>query len=111
MKKQFLLLCIAVAAISLISCNSSMRRDVKRLTHKTEQCFSMVNGDTLDEGMRDEFNSCYEELESLMDKYDKKYKEATKSNEFSQLYIEEIRKSNMSDEVKNMFEQIYAINL
>ena len=111
MKKKLSIALISLSFIILSSCNSSMQRDVKRLAHKTEQCFSMIDGASIDDTKKDEFESCYEGMEKLMDKYDKKYHDEKKSVEFSKLFLEEIRKSDVPDDVKNMIEEIYAINL
>ena len=47
-------------------------------------------------------------MEVLMDKFDKKYKKEKNSKKFSQLYLEEIRNSDLNEDVKQTFEEIYA---
>ena len=47
-------------------------------------------------------------MEQLMNKLDKKYKNEKSSKRFSELYLEEIRKSKLNDDVKQTFEEIYA---
>ena len=37
MKKTLSAICIVVVIMTLSACKTNMRRDVKRLTHKTEQ--------------------------------------------------------------------------
>ena len=40
--------------------------------------------------------------------FDKKYKNEKNSAQFSKLFMEEIRKSNLSPDAKQTFEEIYA---
>lgn len=108
MKKILTLLCISVLLTTLTSCKTNMRRDAKLLAHKTEQCFSLVGEDGPNAENIDKFNECYGEMEVLMDKFDKKYKKEKNSKKFSQLYLEEIRNSDLSEDVKQTFEEIYA---
>lgn len=108
MKKILTLLCISVLLTTLSSCKTNMRRDAKLLAHKTEQCFSLVGEDGPNAENIDKFNECYGEMEVLMDKFDKKYKKEKNSKKFSQLYLEEIRNSDLSEDVKQTFEEIYA---
>lgn len=108
MKKILTLLCISVLLTTLTSCKTNMRRDAKLLAHKTEQCFSLVGEDGPNAENIDKFNECYGEMEVLMDKFDKKYKKEKSSKKFSQLYLEEIRNSDLNDDVKQTFEEIYA---
>lgn len=108
MKKILTLLCISVLLTTLTSCKTNMRRDAKLLAHKTEQCFSLVGEDGPNAENIDKFNECYGEMEVLMDKFDKKYKKEKSSKKFSQLYLEEIRNSDLNEDVKQTFEEIYA---
>lgn len=108
MKKILTLLCITVLLTTLTSCKTNMRRDAKLLAHKTEQCFSLVGEDGPNAENIDKFNECYGEMEVLMDKFDKKYKKEKSSKKFSQLYLEEIRNSDLNEDVKQTFEEIYA---
>lgn len=108
MKKILTLLCISVLLTTLTSCKTNMRRDAKLLAHKTEQCFSLVGEDGPNAENIDKFNECYGEMEVLMDKFDKKYKKEKNSKKFSQLYLEEIRNSDLNEDVKQTFEEIYA---
>lgn len=108
MKKILTLLCITVLLTTLTSCKTNMRRDAKLLAHKTEQCFSLVGEDGPNAENIDKFNECYGEMEVLMDKFDKKYKKEKNSKKFSQLYLEEIRNSDLNEDVKQTFEEIYA---
>ena len=110
MKKTLSTICIVVVIMTLSACKTNMRRDVKRLTHKTEQCYSIVEGKEVDAEILDKFNSCYTELEELMNEYDKKYSDEKSSKAFSAMFIEEVRKSNMSDETKQMFENVYSLS-
>ncbi len=110
MKKALSLLALVAVITMLSSCKTNMRRDAKLLAHKTEQCFSLI--DTTDPNPDSEsiekFNECYEDMESMMDKFDKKYKNEKNSAQFSKLFMEEIRKSNLSPDAKQTFEEIYA---
>ena len=108
MKKILTLLCISVLLTTLTSCKTNMRRDAKLLAHKTEQCFSLVGEEGPNAENIDKFNECYGEMEVLMDKFDKKYKKEKNSKKFSQLYLEEIRNSDLNEDVKQTFEEIYA---
>ena len=108
MKKILTLLCISVLLTTLTSCKTNMRRDAKLLAHKTEQCFSLVGEDGPNAENIDKFNECYGEMEVLMDKFEKKYKKEKSSKKFSQLYLEEIRNSDLNEDVKQTFEEIYA---
>lgn len=108
MKKILTLLCIGVLLTTLTSCKTNMRRDAKLLAHKTEQCFSLVGEEGPNAENIDKFNECYGEMEVLMDKFDKKYKKEKNSKKFSQLYLEEIRNSDLNEDVKQTFEEIYA---
>lgn len=108
MKKILTLLCISVLLTTLTSCKTNMRRDAKLLAHKTEQCFSLVGEDGPNAENIDKFNECYGEMEVLMDKFDKKYKKEKNSKKFSQLYLEEIRNSDLNEDMKQTFEEIYA---
>ena len=109
MKKTLSVATVLVLLLSFTSCKSNMRRDVKRLTHKTEQCFSMVDINEIDSSSNDDFNECYEELQELMDQYDAKYKNEEESAKFSELFMEEIRKSKLSQDIKDTFEEIYNL--
>jgi hypothetical protein len=111
MKKILTLLCITVLLTTLTSCKTNMRRDAKLLAHKTEQCFSLI--DTTEEAPSDEskakFSECYNEMEQMMDKYDNKYKNDKSSRKFSEMYLEEIRKTDLNEDIKNTFEDIYSM--
>ena len=108
MKKTLTLLCITVLLTTFTSCKTNMRRDAKLLAHKTEQCFSFMTEEEPDSETVAKFNDCYSEMEQLMNKLDKKYKNEKSSKRFSELYLEEIRKSKLNDDVKQTFEEIYA---
>ena len=110
MKKTLSTICIVVVIMTLSACKTNMRRDVKRLTHKTEQCYSIVEGKEVDAEILDKFNSCYTELEELMNEYDKQYSVEKSSKAFSAMFIEEVRKSDMSNETKQMFENVYSLS-
>ena len=110
MKKALSILGIAAILLTFTACKTNMRRDVKRLTHKTEQCFSIVNGIDMEAETLDKFNSCYDDLEELMNEYDQKYSDDKSSKEFSKMFMEEIRKSDLNDDTKEMFEQIYSFS-
>lgn len=100
-----------LAAITMLSsCKTNMRRDAKLLAHKTEQCFSLINPNKAETDAESltKFNECYDEMESMMDKFDRKYKNEKNSKKFSELFIEEIRKSNLDENTKQTFEEIYA---
>ena len=109
MKKSVFYIVIAIIVLSLTACNGSMKRDVKRLAHKTEKCFSMVDITDPDMVPSDEFNDCYEELEELMEEYDKKYSDPEASAEFGRLYLEELKKSDLPQEMKDLYSYIYDL--
>ncbi len=73
MKRTLTLLIVVLLTFSFASCHKNMRRDVKRLAHKTEQCFSKADLNSIDNSENKEFNQCYSKLEKLMNKLDKKY--------------------------------------
>ncbi len=111
MKKAISIVGIAAILIMFTACKSNMRRDVKRLAHKTEQCFSiMEDNENVDSETLDKFNKCYADLEDLMNSFDKKYSDPKASKDFSEMFIEEIRKSDMSNETKETFEQVYSLS-
>lgn len=91
------------------SCHSNINRDVKRLTHKAEQCFSLINDNVTDEEHLNQFNSCYEELNELMDQCDKKYKGKKESEQFNKKFREEIMKADISDNMKEIIEGVYSL--
>ena len=45
-----------------------------------------------------------------MNSFDKKYSDPKASKDFSEMFIEEIRKSDMSNETKETFEQVYSLS-
>lgn len=110
MKKALSFVALAAILLTFSACKTNMRRDVKRLTHKTEQCFSIVEGVNVDAEILDKFNKCYADLQELMDGYDKKYSDKKTSEEFSKMFLEEIRKSELSSETKQTFEGIYSLS-
>ena len=109
MKKFFQLLMVAVVLVAFTSCKSNMRRDVKRLTHKTEQCFSKVDINDPTNMENEEFIECYDELEKLMTQYDQKYSNPEQSAKFGKMYLEELQKSNLSDDFKDLFGFLYGL--
>lgn len=110
MKKIILFLGIIAMTTGLMSCKSNMRRDVKRLVHKTEQCYSIIDTEVIEDGDMDSFNECYKELEVMMNKYDAKYKDKEASDEFNGLFREEIKKSDLSDDIRQSFEMFFMMN-
>ena len=111
MKKTLLFIGIVAAVLAFSSCKTNMRRDAKRLAHKTEQCFSIIEENDTDPDKINEFKECYDDMEKLMDKYDKKYSDEAASKKFSDIYMEEVRKSDLSDDIKETFEAIYSLNV
>ena len=111
MKKTLLIIGIVAAVLVFSSCKTNMRRDAKRLAHKTEQCFSIIEENDTDPEIISEFKECYDDMEKLMDKYDKKYSGEAASKKFSEIYMEEVRKSDLSDDIKETFEAIYSLNV
>lgn len=109
MKKLVSLLVVAVLLFSVTSCKSNMRRDVKRLAHKTEQCFSKVDINDPSNYENQEFTECYQELEELMTQYDKKYSDEQQSVKFGKMYLEELQKSDLPDEFKELFNFLYGM--
>ena len=109
MKKLLTVLSVVLFVLTLSSCKSNMRRDVKRLTHKTEQCFSKVDMNDPSNLENEEFSKCYDELEALMTQYDEKYKDSVQSVKFGKMYLEELQKSNVPDEFKELFNFLYGL--
>lgn len=110
MKKTLTIVGIAAIFLTFSACKTNMRRDVKRLTHKTQQCFSIVEGKDVDVETLNKFNNCYKDLEELMNGYDQKYSDQKSSEEFSKMFLEEIHKSKLSDDTKQTFEDIYSLS-
>ena len=88
---------------------SRMKRDVKRLAHKTEQCFSKVDLNSPNNADNEEFTECYGKLEKLMNKLDKKYSSEEESLEFGRLYLEELQKSSLPDDFKELCSYLYDL--
>ena len=59
MKKTLSAICIVVVIMTLSACKTNMRRDVKRLTHKTEQCYSIVEGKEVDAEILDKIHEAH----------------------------------------------------
>ena len=107
MKRILTLLIVALLTFSFTSCHENMRRDVKRLAHKTEQCFSKADLNSIDNSENKEFNQCYSKLEKLMNKLDKKYASEEESLEFGRLYLEELQQSSLPDDFKELCAYLY----
>ena len=110
MKKIVSLIALVVAITMMTSCKTNMRRDAKLLAHKTEQCFSLIDLNNITSEDKQKFDECYTEMEVMMEKFDKRYKSDAKSQEFSKIFIEEIQKSDLDSEIKQIFSEIYALN-
>lgn len=109
MKKSLLLLASLILLFATSSCKSNMRRDAKRLSHKTEQCFSKVDINDPNNSENVEFEECYEELQELMDQYDKKYKNPEQSAKFAKIFLEELQKSDVPNEFKELYNYLYSL--
>ena len=109
MKRILTLLIVALLTFSFTSCHKNMRRDVKRLAHKTEQCFSKADLNSIDNSENKEFNQCYSKLEKLMNKLDKKYASEEESLEFGRLYLEELQQSSLPDDFKELCAYLYSL--
>ena len=100
---------IVAVLLTFSSCKTNMRRDAKLLAHKTEQCFSYFDQDNPTVENKAKFEECYSDMEEMMDTFDKKYKNERSSKKFSELYLEEVRKSDLNDDVKKIIEGIYEL--
>ncbi len=109
MKKIVALLVVAATVVLFSGCHRNMQRDVKRLTHKTVKCFSMVDPDQIDNTDNVEFNECYDELVDLMEKYDKKYSNPKDSEKFDKMYLEELRHSKLNEDFIELYEYLYSL--
>ena len=109
MKRLFYLLVAAAIAFSATSCSGSMKRDVKRLSHKTTQCFSMIDVTDPNVVPSDEFNECYSELEKLMEEYNDKYSSKEDQVKFGRMYLEELQNSDLPQEMKDLYNYLYNL--
>ena len=109
MKKILLLAVFATAVFMFSSCKTNMRRDAKLLAHKTEQCFSIISDEGITADNKAKYYDCYAELEEMMDTFDKKYKKEKSAKRFNDLFLEEIRKSDLDDKSKEIIENVYNI--
>jgi DNA-binding transcriptional regulator GbsR (MarR family) len=109
MKKIYFLI-IVLIALSVSSCQSNMRRDVKRLSHKTIQCFSKYDPSSNDSEAFEEFEECYDEVEELMEQYDEKYNNEKDATEFGRMYLKELNKSDkIPQEYKELYQLLYSL--
>lgn len=109
MKRIFTILLVTGLTLCFTSCQKNMQRDVKRLAHKTEQCFSLADPNSIDNSDNKEFNKCYGKLEKLMNKLDKKYASEEESLEFGRLYLEELQGSDLPDDFKELCTYLYSL--
>lgn len=109
MKKIVSLIAVVALVFAMTSCKSNMRRDVKRLTHKTEKCLAKVDVNDQSTVENEEFTQCYAELEELMNLYNEKYKDPEQSVKFGKMYLEELQKTDLPDELKEFFKFLYSL--
>ncbi len=108
MKKVLYFFALSAFLFSAVGCSNNMKRDVKRLSHKTTQCFSMIDASEL-LNPTDEFNECYSELEKLMEMYNEKYSDPEQAREFGHMYLEELQKSDLPQEIKDLYGFLYEL--
>lgn len=108
MKKLFTLLVLSIVVLSLSSCKHNIKRDAKRAAHKTEQCFMMIDVNQPDPDNK-EFNECYDDLIDLMVVYDSIYKIEGKTEEFNNLYIEELKKTDLPQDTKDLIIELISL--
>ena len=109
MKRAFTIVVLVALLSFLGGCQKSMHRDVKRLAHKTSQCFSKVSINDPANSENEEFNECYDKLEELMSEYDKKYSTEEEREEFGRMYLEELNKSDLPQEFREQFNCMYEL--
>ena len=109
MKRLLSLFAVVALLMSFTACKNNMRRDVKRLAHKTEQCFSKVDINDPMSSSNEEFSECYDELEELMAHYDTIYKGEEESVKFGRMYLEELQKTDIPQEFKDFFNFLYGL--
>lgn len=113
MKRTFFI--AALATVLFVSCNNSIddaqiSKDVHRLVAKTEQCYANVHNDLIDSLDVEYFNKCNDELIELMDEMEKKYSDEKKQRKFDSIFFEEIRRSDLDNDIISMMEEIYEMN-
>ncbi|MBQ1408296.1 MAG: hypothetical protein IIY87_00885 [Bacteroidales bacterium] len=113
MKKTTLL--AALAAMMFVACNSSvneatMRADVHRLVAKTEQCYANVHNDLLDSLDVEYFETCNDELIKMMSDTEKKYKSESDRRRFDSLFMAEIAKSDLDNDLISTMMEIYTMD-
>ena len=110
MKKTATLVAIAIAVLTLSACNkidtAAMKLDVKKAIQKTEQCYAPVRDDMIDSLYQEQFEVCSQELDAMLEEMGKKYNSAKERQMFDSLFFEEIRHSNVSNDLLSMMEEI-----
>lgn len=55
------------------------------------------------------FNECYNEMMTLMEENQNNYSDPVSARKFDEMFKEEIHKSNLSPNVIEVFDQVYAL--
>ena len=105
----------ALAATMFVACNNSandaqISMDVHRLVAKTEQCYANVHNDLLDSLDEEYFADCNNELQKMMDDIAAKYTNEKDRRKFDSLYMDEIQRSDIDNDLISMMEEIYGMN-
>lgn len=105
----------ALAAIMLSACNNSIsddqiNLDVHRLVSKTEQCYANVHNDLIDSMDLDYFTTCNEELQEMMADIDEKYQKEEDHRKFDSLFMVEIQKKDLDNDLISLMLEIYGMN-
>ncbi|MCR5065347.1 MAG: hypothetical protein K6A67_06200 [Bacteroidales bacterium] len=113
MKKTIII--AALAAIMLSACNSSISDDqisldVHRLVSKTEQCYANVHNDLIDSMDLDYFTTCNDELQEMMADIDEKYQKEEDHRKFDSLFMVEIQKKDLDNDLISLMLEIYRMN-
>lgn len=113
MKKT--LLFAALAAFFFAACNSSvsdeqMSKDVHLLVSKTEQCFANVHNDLIDSLDVEFFQTCNDELDQMMMEIDGKYSNKEDRRKFDSLFMSEIQKSDLDNDLISLMMEIYEMD-
>ena len=110
MKKSLILAGILIFAGLMASCGSSMEKDAKNYAKKTAQCLANVDINDPASMESAEFEACSKEMETLEKQLDEKYKTDEEKEQLGKLYLEELLKSDLSQDWKDYFQFIFELS-
>ena len=110
MKKSLILAGILFFAGLMASCGSSMEKDAKNYAKKTAQCLANVDINDPASMESAEFEACSKEMETLEKQLDEKYKTDEEKEQLGKLYLEELLKSDLSQDWKDYFQFIFELS-